>query len=143
MCYSNSKFLEREKEMAFSVDLRKRVIAAVDNGMRITDAAKIFKVGRSAIYDWQDLLKTTYSLEPKSGYQKGHSHKITDWDQFKAFAEKHRHCASPQMRTEWKKLTNVDVSESVMLRALKKIGYTSKKKHLIMPKQIKKNGKHI
>jgi hypothetical protein len=43
------------------------------------------------------------------------------------------------MRVEWKKLTNIDVSESVMLRALKKIGYTSKKKLLVMPKQIKKS----
>jgi hypothetical protein len=42
-------------------------------------------------------------------------------------SENHSQCTSPQMRAEWKKLTNIDVSESVMLRALKKIGYTSKK----------------
>jgi len=113
--------------MAFSIDLRKRVIAAIDDGMRITKAAKTFKVCRSVIYDWQKLLEATSSLAPKSGYQKGHSHKITDWDKFKAFAEKHKHCTSPQMRKEWKKLADIDVSESVMLRALKKIGYTSKK----------------
>ena len=123
--------------MAFSIDLRERVIAAIDNGMQITEAAKVFKVCRSVIYDWQDLRKTTNSLAPKSGYQNGHSHKITDWDQFKLFAEKHKHCTSPQMRVEWKKLTSVDVSESVMLRALKKIGYTSKKKRLVITKQIK------
>ena len=125
--------------MVYSIDLRKRVIAAIDNGMRITEAAKIFKVCRSVIYDWQDLFKTTNNIAPKSGYQKGHSSKITDWDQFKLFVEKHKHCASPQMRTEWKKLTNVGMSESVMLRALKKIGYTSKKKLFVMPKQTKKN----
>jgi len=123
--------------VAFSIDLRERVIAAIDNGMQITEAAKVFKVCRSVIYDWQDLRKTTNSLAPKSGYQNGHSHKITDWDQFKLFAEKHKHCTSPQMRVEWKKLTSVDVSESVMLRALKKIGYTSKKKRLVITKQIK------
>ncbi len=113
--------------MAFSIDLRKRVIAAVDDGMQITKAAKVFQVCRRTIYLWQDLLKKTNNFAPKFGYQKGHSHKITDWDQFKVFVEKHKHCASPQMRVEWKKLTNIDVSESVMLRALKKIGYTSKK----------------
>ena len=129
--------------MAFSIDLRERVIAAIDNGMQITEASKVFKVCRSVIYDWQDLFKKTNSFAPKSGYQKGHSHKITDWGQFKIFVEKYKRCASPQMRVEWKKLTNVDVSESVMLRALKKIGYTSKKKLLIMQKQIKKNEKLI
>ena len=129
--------------MAFSIDLRERVISAIDNGMQITEAVKVFKVCRSVIYDWQDLLKKNNSLAPKSGYQKGHSHKITNWDQFKMFAVEHKHCASPQMRVEWKKLTNIDVSESVMLRALKKIGFTSKKKLLIMQKQIKKNEMHI
>lgn len=129
--------------MALSIDLRKRVIAAIDGGIPITKAAQIFKVSRSIIYDWKKLLRTTKSLAPKSGYQKGHSHKITDWDQFKKFAEKHKHCASPQMRVEWKKLTNVEVSESVILRALKKIGYTSKKKLLAISKQIKKNGRNI
>ena len=129
--------------MALSIDLRKRVIASIDNGIQITEAAKVFKVSRRTIYYWQDLLKTTNSLVPKSGYQKGHSHKITDWDQFKVFAEKNKYCTSLKMRIEWKKLTNVAVSESVMLRALKKIDYTSKKKLLAMQNQIKKNEKHI
>ena len=129
--------------MAFSIDLRERVIAAVDGGMKITEAAKVFKVCRRTIYLWQDLFKKTNSFAPKSGYQKGHSHKITDWDQFKAFVEKHKYCASPQMRVEWKKVTNIDVSESVMLRALNKIVYTSKKKLLVMPKQTEKNEKHF
>lgn len=40
---------------------------------------------------------------------------------------------------KWKKLTNVGMSESVMLRALKKIGFTSKKKLLIIPKPMQKN----
>ena len=124
--------------MAFSIDLRERVIAAIDSGMQITEAAKVFKVCRSVIYDWQNLFKKTRSLAPKSGYQKGHSHKITDWNQFKIFAENHKYCTSSQMKVEWKKFTNIDVSESVMLRSLKKIGYTSKKKLLIMQKQIKK-----
>ncbi len=122
--------------MAFSIDLRERVIAAVDDGMRVPEAAKVFKVCRRTIYYWKNLLKTTSRLAPKSGYQNGHSHKITDWDQFKIFAEKYKYCTSPQMRVEWKKLTSVDISENVILRALKKIGYTSKKKRLAMPKPI-------
>ena len=129
--------------MAYSVDLRERVMASIEGGMRVTETAKVFRVCRKTIYLWQNLLKTTDSLAPKSGYQNGHSHKITDWDQFKTFAEAHKYCSSSKMRVEWKRLTNVDVSESVILRALKKIGYTSKKKLLATPKQIKKNAKNI
>jgi transposase len=129
--------------MILSIDLRKRVIAAVDGGMHIDEATKIFGVCRRAIYNWLNLRATTGGLMPKSGYQKGHSHKIKDWGQFKAFAESNKHHSSPILRVKWKDLTGVSVSESVMLRALKKIGYTSKKKHLVTPKQIKKNVKHF
>ena len=73
--------------MILSVDLRERVIAAVDGGMHIDEAVKVFSVCRRAIYNWLNLRATTGSLTPKSGYQKGHSHKIKDWEQFKAFAE--------------------------------------------------------
>ncbi len=113
--------------MALSIDLRKRVIAAIEGGMRITDAAKSFQVARKSIYRWLDLRKETNSLAPKSGYQKGHSHKITDWEKFKKFASEHRHLTSPKMVIEWEKITGVLMSENVMQRALKKIGYTSKK----------------
>lgn len=113
--------------MALSIDLRKRVIAAVDNGMRITDTAKSFQVSRKGIYRWLNLRKETNSLAPKSGYQKGHSHKITDWVKFEKFAKKHRHLIVRKMVIEWEKITHVHMSESVMKRALKKIGYTSKK----------------
>ena len=124
--------------MALSVDLRKRVIAAIEDGMRITDAAKSFQVGRKSIYRWLDLRKETASLAPKSGYQNGHSHKITDWEKFKKFANEYRHLTAPKMIIEWKKITNVDMSESVMQRALKKIGYTSKKNFWIHRSQRRK-----
>lgn len=123
--------------MAISVDLRERVIAAINNGMRITEAAKIFKVGRCAIYDWQKLLKSNNSLTPKTNYQKGHSHKIKDWEKFKVFAEENREYSSPQMATRWNELTGSDVSDDVILKGLKKIGYTSKKKLSGTQKQTK------
>ena len=58
---------------AFSVDLRKRVIEAVDNNLHIDEAAKTFKVSRRVIYDWLELREKTSKLEAKTGYQKGHS----------------------------------------------------------------------
>jgi transposase len=122
--------------VAFSIDLRERVISAVDNNMRITEAVKVFKVSRRVIYEWLELRKTTGNLAPKTGYQKGHSHKITDWEKFKAFAHENQQSNSPQMIVAWEKLTGVKVSESVMLRSLKKINFTAKKKLSAMPKQI-------
>ena len=127
---------------SLSVDLRKRVIdAVVDKKMRITDAAKTFNVGRKAIYRWLDLLKKTNSLTPKTGFQKGRVPKITDWEQFKDFAAKNQHLLVREMVLEWKNLTGVVMSNTTMERGLKKVGYTSKKKLLIMRKLIKQNEK--
>ncbi len=125
--------------MALSVDLRKRVITAIDEGMRPVDAAKLFKINRRTIYDWLSLRKETNNLEPKSGYQNGHSHAIKDWDQFKEFVENNKNCTIREMVVEWKKLTNATVVMSVIQRALKKIGYTSKKKLLTTSKRMPKN----
>ncbi len=129
--------------MPYSLDLRQRVITAVDENMHIDEAVKVFKVSRRVIYEWLELRKETGSLKPKSGYQKGHSHKITDWDKFKIFAETYTQYSAPRMIIEWKKLTDTNVSADVIYKALKKIGYTSKKKLLVTSKPIKKNVNNI
>lgn len=113
--------------MAYSTDLREKVISAIDDGMPPTKAAMLFKVCRKAIYNWLNLRKETNSLAPKTGYQKGHSHKITDWDEFKKFAEANKHRTIKGMIVEWEKINNNTVSASAMERWVKKVGYTSKK----------------
>ena len=113
--------------MALSVDLRKRVMAAIGDNTRITKVAKIFRISRKVIYNWLDLRNKTNSLAPKSGYQKGHNHKIRDLDMFKSFVEKNKQYTARQMIISWEKLTGVKISEPVMGRYLKKIGYSSKK----------------
>jgi len=125
--------------MAFSLDLRERVIAAVDNGFHVDKVKEIFKISRRVIYEWLELRRETGSLAAKTGFQKGHSHKITNWDQFKDFAHTNQQCTSYQMIAKWENLTGVNMSQSVILRALKKINFSFKKKRLIMPKQTKQN----
>ena len=113
--------------MAYSIDLRKRVIDAIDDGMRPTKVAATYKVSRKVIYNWLNLRRETNSLAPKAGYQKGHSPKIVDWEEFKIFAQKHRHCTIKGMTIEWEKINNKVISSTAMEKALKRIGYTSKK----------------
>jgi transposase len=129
--------------MAFSIDLRERVIAAIDEGQRVTDVSKLFKVCKRVIYNWLNLREETNSLAPKSGYQKGHSHKITDWEKFRNFAENNQHCTVNQMIAKWAELTGITMSDSVMERALHKINYTSKKKLWVTLKPTKKNVKNF
>lgn len=127
--------------MPYSIDLRERVIAAVDEGKSPTVIAKTFKICTRVIYKWLKLREETNSLKPKSGYQKGHSHKIVEWDKFKLFVETNQCCSIPMMVVRWKQSTGTDISETAMGKYLKKIGFTSKKKLLTTRKQIKKNEK--
>jgi transposase len=113
--------------MAFNIDLRRRIVATIDDGMSVSEASTVFRVSRRVIYEWLTLREATGSLEPKTGYQKGHSHKITDWDQFREFVKSYYKYTTPKMIEEWEKHTQLKVSESVMRRALRKIGYTFKK----------------
>lgn len=124
---------------AFSLDLRTRVVASIDNGMHINEAVKFFNVSRRTIYEWLELRRKTGSLQAKTGYQKGRSSKIQNWNQFIDFAYTNQQYSSPQLIIKWEELTGIKVSESVMLRALKKIGFTSKKKLLIILKQVRKS----
>jgi len=126
-----------------SVDLRERVIAAIDKGMHIDKAKKRFSVCKKTIYNWLNLRKKTNTLMPRKGYQRGHSHKITDLEQFKKFAEDHKQCSLLQMTIKWEELFNQSISESSILRALKKTGFSSKKKRIPISNLIQKSGKYI
>ena len=123
--------------MLLSIDLRKRVIAAVDRGIRVTNVANTFKVSRKVIYNWLNLRKRTGNLEATVKYQKGHSHTITDWDQFKKFAEINKYCTIDELVIEWNKSNGTAVKNWTIQRALKKIGFTFKKKPSVILRQRK------
>ena len=53
--------------------------------MSITKASQIFRINRQTIYNWVSIREETGKLEAKSGYQKGHSHKIKDLEQLEKF----------------------------------------------------------
>ncbi|MCS7225552.1 MAG: transposase, partial [Gloeomargarita sp. SKYB31] len=38
--------------MCYSLDLREKVMAFIENGHSITQAAKVFNIGRATIYRW-------------------------------------------------------------------------------------------
>ena len=67
--------------MAYSLDLRQKVVNYVENGGSITKAAAIFKVGRATIYRWlgrEDLRPT----------QVKHRQRKLDWEALKKDVEK-------------------------------------------------------
>ncbi len=117
----------------YSLDLREKAIILIDAGQKVKDVAELFSVAQNTLRNWLVLRKETKILSPKEGYQKGHSHKIVDLDLFKKFADEHSGDTLEMMAQH---LGNV--SDTTVCRMMKKIGYTRKKRHLGIKKEMKK-----
>ncbi len=130
--------------MIFSEDLRKRTIEAVINqNMKIKEAVKTFQIGRRTIHTWLKKYKESGVTAAKTGYQKGHSRKITDLDLFKTFVLENKECTAAEMAIRWGNQTKQTISKSTILRMLKKIEFSYKKKLLTIEKQMKKIEKNF
>lgn len=126
-----------------SIDLRKRVIAAFDSGTSATKIALTFNVSKRVIYSWLDLRRKTGSIEPIVNYRKGHSHKITDLKEFLDFVKVNHNKTAGQMRNNWEKMYKIKISLSTIMRNLKKINYSCKKKLFLITKQTQKKDLNI
>jgi len=107
----------------YSVDLRQRAVdLRKKKSMSVKKISKLLAISPESIYAWLKLDKTIGNLAPKTGYQKGHSHKIKDFVAFKKFVDLNMHDSAKTIAT---KLGNV--SKATVAKVLKKIGYTKKK----------------
>ena len=66
-------------------------------------------------------MHTTGSLKPKSGYQKGHSHKIKDWKVFEEFVKENAD------KTQIEMANLLGLKQKDVSNGMRKIGYTRKK----------------
>src|SRR5262245_38245683 len=120
----------------YSVDLREKAIALIDAGQKVSHVAELFSVAQNTVRNWLVLRKETKTLFTKEGYQKGHSHKIVDLDLFKKFADEH---SGETLEMMAQALGNA--SDTTVGRMMRKIGYTRKKRHLGIKKEMKKSGR--
>lgn len=91
--------------------------------MKKSEASEVFHISRNTINRWVKRKADTGDYCAKSYKPPGHSHKITDWEKFRAFTVEHSDRTQAQMAQLW----CGEISERTMSRALKKIGFTRKK----------------
>ncbi len=109
---------------AYDYDLRRKVIQAIElNGMKRCEASEYFGISRNTIYQWLQLKAETGDVKPKPTKHQGHSHKITDWEKFRAFVAANADKTQTQLAELWQD----ELSERTISRALKRIGFTRKK----------------
>jgi transposase len=125
--------------MAYSMDLKTRIMNEVQTGtLQLNEIAKLFKVDVKTIYRWRKRLHETNNFEAIVGYQKGHSHKITDLKLFEEFVKNNSDLTSTEMAKKWG-----NVEKTTIQRALKKIGFTLKKNNSFIKKKMRRKEKNL
>jgi transposase len=120
----------------YSDDLRQKVMQAiVIDGMDKTEASRVFNISRNTIYLWLKRQARSGSYKALPNRPPGNNHKIIDWDKFRQFVEIHGDKTQAQMADLWPE----EISQRTISRALKKIGFTRKKKHSATKRETRKN----
>ena len=84
-------------------------------------------VSRSTLDDWLKLREQKGEVEP-SRARRGPAPAIRDLEVFEEFAGRHRGCTLKEMALAWEKETGSKLSELPFFQALKRLGWTRKKR---------------
>lgn len=118
----------------YSYDLRQKVLQSIKvNGLKITKASVLFGISRDTIRLWLKREGETGDFQALPNQPPGNNHKITDWEKFTKFVEVNGDKTQVEMAQLWPE----EISERTISRALKKIGFTRKKKLMVIKKGIK------
>ena len=121
----------------YSYDLRQKVIKAIKlDGLKITEASLVFSISRNTIRLWLKRERETGDFQALPNQPPGNGHKITDWEKFTSFVTANGDKTQAQMAQLWME----DISERTRSRALRKIGFTRKKKRMVIKNEMKLSG---
>ncbi len=121
---------------AYSYDLRQKVMSAIQlDGMRKSEAAQIFQISRNTIDLWFKRQAETGDYQAQSNRPHRTVNKITDWQQFTAFAQTYGDRTQAEMATLWEG----EISARSIARALHSIGWTRKKRPMVIESETKPN----
>jgi transposase len=108
---------------------------ALNQGMKKATVCRVFNVCKQTLYNWTSLEKKQGHLAPVTGFQKGHSHKITDMNAFRSYVDKHADHTLIEIGEHF------NMSRATAGRLLQKLGYSRKKRAKPTLNARKKNGK--
>jgi transposase len=112
---------------AYSEDLRKKIVEAVERGMPKIEAARTFGVGISSVKRYVATYREGRSLAPKK--RPGSKPKLDEGARklLEANLEDHPEATLPQRREFLWRVFGVSVSDATVSRMLRRMGWTRKK----------------
>jgi transposase len=121
---------------AYSVDLREKIVAAVEQGMSKAQAARTFSVGATSVKRYVKLKEQGRPLTP--GKASGNKAKL-DESALKLLEEDlhARSAATYESRADLLyEMLGVKVSRATICRTLRRLGYTRKKEQWVLQKEM-------
>jgi transposase len=118
----------------YSYDLRKKVIDAIAlDGVKKSEASQLFNISRNTIDLWLKRLEETGDFQALPNKPPGNNHKILDWSKFQEFSNINGDKTQDEMAQLWPE----EISARTISRGLKKIGFTRKKKLMVIENGMK------
>lgn len=129
-------------DRGYSLDLRTRVMAAVDGGMTWEQAAEVFAVGTATVYRWKAARAATGSLAPRP-HGGGRKRALTEsQDQIvKQLVAAKPDRTLAELTAVVVKRVRKSVSTSAVVRCLKRLGLTLKKRPSARPRRTAKTSR--
>ena len=126
------------KNKPISEDLRARVLKMYRAGATAEEAAAHFGVCQRSVYRWDKLEKKQGTLA--SGHvRSGRKSKIVVDKKFEKFAKATATKTLQAMADYWNSQAEKQVNQMAMCRAVKKLGYTRKKRRIVTKKPARKS----
>jgi transposase len=111
---------------AYSEDLRKKIVAAIERGMPKAQAARLFDVSLSSVKRYSRMAREGGSLEPRKS--PGRPHKADEKAQLllEKDVEERPAATISQRRRFLEHITGTTLSDSTVRRLMKRLGFTQK-----------------
>ena len=97
--------------------------------------SRALKISRPTLYRWKKQLERTGSTVALKGCPPAQPSGIKDWDKFKEFVDANSDKTQKELAQLWGNISHHTIS-----RGFKKIGYTRKKKLMVIKKDVKRRG---
>jgi transposase len=111
---------------AYSEDLRKKIVAAIERGMPKVEAARTFEVSLSSVKRYARIARQGESLTPKKS--PGRTRKVDQKAQvlLKEDVKERPAATISQRRRFLEHMTGKDLSDSIVRRLMKRLGFSQK-----------------
>ena len=114
---------------AYSIDLRERIVRAIDDGMSVSEASRVFPVGRSTVKRYLSQRRDHGDLTPKAIPGRTPTIGPEQFIILRAQVETWPDASLAEHVRHWARAQHVVVSVSTMSRALKQIGWARSRRH--------------